>query len=216
MTRTRHTALLAALLVVTAIAVSACGDDGPASAGSAGSDQKAGPFEATATPPAGVEMIDAPADYTDIDGEGFVISAPGEFQQQRATSSNGEPMLILESPSDVTSVPQRVAVIRDVGPKQAADEQSFALETSKAAAGPAADVHRYALPAPEGESAYLTTWQEVRPSEGAASVPVTYWQLMHQVSKDLILNVVAYAPTAEFETSEVSKILRTFVPSSSA
>ena len=213
MTRSRHTALLAALVVVTAIAVSACGDDAPASAGSG---EKAGPFEATATPPAGVAMIGAPADYTDIEGEGFVISAPGEFQQQRATSSNGEPMLILESPSDVASVPQRVAVIRDVGPKQAADEQSFALETSKAAAGPAADVHRYALPAPEGESAYLTTWQEVRPSEGAASVPVTYWQLMHQVDKDLILNVVAYAPTSQFETSEVSKILRTFVPSSSA
>jgi hypothetical protein len=109
-----------------------------------------------------------------------------------------------------------VAVIRDVDPKSPAEEQSFALETSKAAAGPEASVERVAMPAPEGQSAFLTTWTEIRPGEGSDNVPVTYWQLMHQVEEDLILNVVAYAPADEFETSEVSKILRTFVPGADA
>jgi hypothetical protein len=212
--RMRRTALVLTALVVAA-AVSGCGGDGGSSA-SSGSDEDAGPYAASATPPASVAMMDAPADYTAVEGDGFVISVPGEFQQRRETSSNGEPMLVLEKPSQVASVPQRVAVVRDVDPEQAADEQSFALESLKSTANAEAEVQRYEMPAPEGESAYLITWQEVRPGEGTDNVPVTYWQLMHQVDEDLILNVVAYAPADEFETSEVSKILRTFAPSSSA
>lgn len=199
--------VLTVLLLAVAVTTSACGGD-------AGSEEPAGdgPFAPSASASAGVSMIEPPADYTAIAGEGFTISAPGEFQQRRATSSNGEPMLVLEKPSQVSAVPQRVAVIRDVNPKSSAEEQSFALETSKAAAGPEASVERVAMPAPEGQSAFLITWAEIRPSEGSDNAPVTYWQLMHQVGEDLILNVVAYAPTDEFERSEVSKILRTFKP----
>lgn len=160
-----------------------------------------------------VSMVDPPADYAQIEGAGFEISAPGEFKQERTTSSNGEPMLALEVPSQVPAVPQRVAVIRDVMPKSSAAEQSFALESAKAAAGPDAQATRVELPTDdETEAAFLITWKEVRPSQGAESVEVTYWQLMHQTSDDLIFNVVALAPTNEFDNSEVSKILRTFVP----
>jgi hypothetical protein len=201
----------ALLVLALCAAVSACGGD-PDSKEPASE----GPFAPSGSASPGVTMIDPPADYTTISGEGFAISAPGEFQQRRATSSNGEPMLVLEKPSQVPAIPQRVAVIRDVDPKSPAEEQSFALETSKAAAGPEASVERVAMPAPEGQSAFLTTWTEIRPGEGSDNVPVTYWQLMHQVEEDLILNVVAYAPADEFETSEVSKILRTFVPGADA
>jgi hypothetical protein len=199
------------LLLALCAALSACGGD-------ADSNEPAGegPFAPSGSASPGVSMIDPPADYTTIDGEGFAISTPGEFQQRRATSSNGEPMLVLEKPSQVPAIPQRVAVIRDVDPKSSAEEQSFALETSKAAAGPEASVQRVTMPAPEGQSAFLITWTESRPSEGSDNVGVTYWQLMHQVGEDLILNVVAYAPTDEFGTSEVSKILRTFEPGDDA
>lgn len=203
--------IAALLLLALCTALSGCGGDADSS-----EPAGEGPFAPTESASPAVAMIDPPADYTAVDGEGFTISAPGEFQQRRATSSNGEPMLVLEKPSQVAAVPQRVAVIRDVDPKSSAEEQSFALETAKAAPGPEARVTRVSMPAPEGESVFLITWVESRPSEGAANVDVTYWQLMHQVDESLILNVVAYAPTAEFETSEVSKILRTFVPGDDA
>lgn len=198
----------AALTVVLA----GCGADD--TEGADGSD--ASPFEPTGTPTEQVTMIEPPADYTEVEGTGFTISAPGEFQQERATSSNGEPMLVLEKPSEVQAVPERVAVIRDVEPVSPAVEQSFALESAKAAAGADGDVERIELPAPEGESAYLVSWQESVAAEGGRRVDVTYWQLMRQVGPDLIFNVVAFAPSSEFESSEVSRILRTFEPGSSA
>jgi len=189
--------VLAALLVNTV----ACGDD---------PDQRGDDVyqpSPDATP--SISPLDPPADYHRVQGDGFVISAPGEFQQLTEESSNGEPMMILELPSQVKALPQRVAVVRDVDPKQDAAQQSFALEAAKSAAGPSAEVSRVSFPAPEGESAFLIRWKETRPGDGSP-VEVTYWQLMRQVSDELILNVVAFAPSEEFETSEVSKILLTF------
>lgn len=210
---TRHTTRRSApatllLGLVLATSLTACGADPEQE--TAASEQS--PYEPSETPTVAVEMTEPPADYSDIEGEGFTISAPGEFQQMRETSSNGEPMLVLEKPSSVEGVPHRVAVVRDVEPVSPADEQSFALESAKSAAGPGAEVRRVALSAPEGQSAYLTTWKEVRGAGGQEQVEVTYWQLMHQVDDDLILNVVAFAPSEEFEASGVSTILRSFVP----
>jgi hypothetical protein len=208
----RVRALVAGLSVaVLALTLTACGEESSSST-AASSGETDSPYEPTESPTMAVEMTDAPASYSEIEGDGFSISAPGEFQQQRETSSNGEPMLILEKPSLVDGVPQRVAVIRDVAPVSTAVEQSFALESAKSAAGPEAEVSRLALTAPEGQAAYLTTWVEAQGAGGKGQVDVTYWQLMYQVSDELILNVVAFAPTEEFETSEVSTILRTFVP----
>ena len=155
-------------------------------------------------------MADPPADYSSVQGEGFSISTPSGFQQQRTKSSNNQPMLVLEKPSSVSAVPLQVAVVRDVDPQQSAAEQSFALETSKAAGAPDAEVVRSEVAVDGASAAFLTTWQEQRPSAGAQDVSVTYWQLMVQASKSLILNVVAIAPTAEFDSSEVSTILRSF------
>lgn len=207
--RPRRTAWVGAVAAL-AVFATACGGDGE----TAESDS---PYLPTESPTVSVTMMEPPADFSEITGEGFTISAPGEFQQQRRTSSNGEPMLVLEKPSEVAAVPQRVVVIRDVAPKSPAAEQSFALESAKAAAGPEAEAQRTEISVGEDAGpAFLITWQEQRPSKGAADVSVTYWQLMQQVGDDLILNVVAFAPTAEFETSEVSKILRTFVADSTA
>ena len=205
---TRRPAAIAGAAVL-ALVLSACGGDSSSSSQAADPDN---PYLPTESPSVTVTLMDPPADYSTIQGEGFTISAPGEFQQQRRTTTNGEPMLVLEKPSAVEAVPQRVAVVRDVAPQQSAAEQSYALETAKAAAGPDAEVQRTEVEVPgEHGPAFLITWKESRPSKGAADVEVTYWQLMEQVGDDLILNVVAFAPSAEFETSEVSKILRTFV-----
>lgn len=207
----RGTPRAAAGVLALALALTGCGGTG-----SQESSGTATAFLPTSTPTKTVTMMRAPADYNAIEGEGFTISAPGEFQRANRTSSNGEPMLVLEKPSQEAAIPQRVAVIRDVKPKTPAAEQSFALETAKAAPGPEAAAERVQLPAPEGQAAFLVTWNEVRPTQGSSSVQVTYWQLMHQVDSSLIFNVVALAPAGEFESSEVSKILRTFVPKKGA
>ena len=204
--------LAAALLVATTATLTACG----------GGDDAASPaatetaYLPTGSPTTTVTMLKPPADYSKITGAGFAISAPGEFQRQEKTSSNGEPMLVLEKPSSVPALPQRVAVIRDVDPKSPASEQSFALEAAKNAAGPEGKAERSQLTAPEGQSSFLTTWNETRPAQGGSTVEMTYWQLMYQVDATLIINVVAFAPADEFETSEVSKILRTFTPTRGA
>ncbi|WP_166139798.1 hypothetical protein [Nocardioides ochotonae] len=210
MTRRRLTAPVVGGLLV--LALSGCGNGSQDSAAT-----RKSVYEPTESPTMAVTMIDLPGDYSTVEGEGFSIGVPGEFQQQRTTSSNGEPMLVLEKPSQARNLPQRVAVIRDVDPKTPASEQSFALETSKAAAGPEAEVERSTVPSTgdELEPAYLVTWKESRPS-GGDRVEVTYWQLLQQVDDGLILNVVALAPSEEFETSEVSKILRTFVVDASS
>ena len=209
-------ALVAGTLLV--LPLSACGGDDNGSELPAGGDEaSAGEYAATEQPTIDVAHLDPPADYAEIEGPGFTIAAPGEFQQQTSTSPNGEPRLVLEKPSAVPQVPQRVVVIRDVAPQQDAAEQSYALEAIKAAAGrDDADVHRYQLEAPDGQAAFLVTWVEPQAGRGASTVDVTFWQLMHQVSDELILNVVAFAPATEFETSEVSRILRTFEPSTTA
>ncbi|NPC95268.1 hypothetical protein [Nocardioides sp. zg-DK7169] len=209
MTRRRLTASV--LSGVLAVGLAACGDSQDSGTG----DRSV--YEPTESPSMAVTMIDLPADYSTIEGAGFSIGVPGEFQQKRTQSSNGEPMLVLEKPSEVESLPQRVAIIRDVDPKAPASEQSFALETSKAAAGPEAEAERSTVPSGDDdlEPAYLVTWKETRPSADDR-VEVTYWQLLQQVDDDLIINVVALAPSAEFDTSEVSKILRTFVVDASS
>lgn len=202
----------AALLVATTATLAACGggDGAPAPAASETA------YLPTGNPTKTVTMLKPPADYSKITGTGFEISAPGEFQRQEKKSSNGEPMLVLEKPSSVPALPQRVAVIRDVNPKSPASEQSFALEAAKNAAGPQGKAERSQLTAPEGQSSFLTTWNETRPSQAGSTVEMTYWQLMYQVDAKLIINVVAFAPADEFETSEVSKILRTFTPTRGA
>lgn len=200
------------LVLATTVTLSACGGGGDTPAGKTTETA----YLPTGSPTRTVTMLRPPADYSKVTGSGFVISAPGEFQRQQKTSSNGEPMLVLDKPSKVPAVPQRVAVIRDPSPKSSASEQSFALEAAKAAAGPQGRAERTQLPTPEGQSAFLTTWNETRSSGGESTVAVTYWQLMYQVDSKLIINVVAFAPADEFETSEVSKILRTFVAAKGA
>jgi len=210
--RSRRLPVLVTSAAAAVLALSSCGGGAPGSVTPEADEV----YLPTATPTGGpTAALDPPADYATVEGDGFEISAPGEFRQERTTSSNGEPMLLLDVPSQVSAVPQRVAVIRDVDPVASAAEQSFALETSKGR-GPEGEATRVQLPTEEGQAAFLVQWREVRPSQGEASVEVTYWQLMHQVGDDLILDVVAFAPTDEFATSEVSRILRTFVPTADA
>ncbi|HYF73512.1 MAG TPA: hypothetical protein VD864_11870, partial [Nocardioides sp.] len=115
---------LASLVVAGTLALSMAGCGGDADESTSDTDSA---YLPTGSPSVTVTMIDPPADYSEIEGDGFTISAPGEFQQQHKTSTNGEPMLVLEKPSQVPAIPQRVVVIRDVDPVTPAAEQSFAL-----------------------------------------------------------------------------------------
>ena len=198
----RAVVITAGLLTVT---LAGCGGGEPSTSPR---DQLLQP---TATPTVQATLIDAPADYHDVTGSGFTIAAPAEFQEQRQTSSNGEPMLVLENPSRTAELLERVAVIRDTAPKSPVLDQSYVLESAKSAFSGGLGVERLEIEVPGDQQAYLVTWTEQRTSDGR-QVGLQFWQLMWQTSPDLIFNVVAMAPADEFATSEVSKMLLTFRP----
>lgn len=164
-------------------------------------------------PTTSVEMLDPPTGWNQIEGEGFTLSAPDDFEAGSEIVDTGEPMLTLDKPSQYDVPMERVGVIRDVNPGSSAEEQSEALEMFDSAPdGDDTEVTRVEMPAPRGQSAFLVTSPGYLHPTGTDPVEATFWQLVHQVSDDLILNVVAFAPTAEFESSDVRTILRTFVP----
>ena len=144
------------------------------------------------------------AGFRTVKGEGFTIGAAKGFTDRTEKSSNGEPMLVLETKDSTDETPVRVAVIRDVNPQSSAENQSNALVKLEEIGAPKGSVTREKL----DEDTWLIKWKKTLP--GAAATKVTYWQLMEQVDDDLILNVVAIAPTADFKKSQVSEMLRTF------
>jgi hypothetical protein len=183
---------------------------------STGDDMTSTPRERlspTATPsPAVAPVDDELRDSRKVAGKGFVLQAPSGFQQRDETSSNGEPMLVLERPSQYADTPIRVAVVRDVAPPQDAVEQSYALEVLKKTAAGGQDVVRSQLTWPGTQQAILVQWTEQRRLDGGSAVPLRYWQLFAQVNADLILNVVALGPAAEFDVSGATQVLQSFAP----
>lgn len=183
--------MAAVVLPLLLVSTTACSHDDPA------------PAEPTS---------EIPADWKLHQGEGFAISAPESFVRNDTESSNGERMLVLERDSEILDVPQRVAVLRDVDPAADAAEQSQTLAAAQSVGVPEGTVVRKEVTVPEGESAYLIVWQQELPVAGGTTATVAYQQLMHQVSEDLILNVVAFTLADEFDASGVAAIADTFRP----
>ncbi len=76
----------------------------------------------------GFGPVSAPAGFEEVTGDGFIVAVPPGVQG-RETSSNGEPMLLLNAAESPGSV---VGVVRDVRPRAHAIEQSITLEARRA------------------------------------------------------------------------------------
>ena len=192
------------LLVLTVLAIAGCGGG----RGSSPADDRS-VMEPTGRPSPPIRPLpDGPRDARTVTGTGFSLRAGSQFQQQDRTSSNGEPMLVLEHPSAVPEVPARVAVLREPEPRADVVEQSYALEVAKRSLDAATDITRSPLTWPGARRSVLVQWTQPRPTSGGDSVLVRYWQLNAQLEGGLILAVVGYAPRAEFDTSGVPAVVQ--------
>ena len=169
--------------------------------------------------PAGLGPLRPPAGFSAVPGEGFTVHAPAEFEPQRRTSSNGEPMLVLTTGGvDETGAERLVGVVRDVEWGRAGVlEQSLVLESAKRQLAGATEVRRTVVDWPGARAAVVVEWTEQKAVVATgASVAVRTVQLSVDVDDALSLSVVAVAPVAAFDQSGVATVLRTFRPAAAA
>lgn len=167
-------------------------------------------MQPTATPSPAVAPIGDPRDSRVVKGTGFRLAADSAFRQIDRTSKNGEPLLVLRRASKVPTLPVQVAVLREPDPQQDVVEQSYALEMTKRTLAKSTDISRSDLVWPDVQRAILVQWTENVATSTEDSVSTRYWQLNAQVSDKLILVVVGFAPAAEFDSSQVDDMVRTF------
>ncbi|MEO5679352.1 MAG: hypothetical protein ABIS47_06765, partial [Acidimicrobiales bacterium] len=106
--------------------------------------------------------------------------------------------------------PTLVAVIRDLKPRAGAADQMAILEDVKRKVN-ATDVFRREIRWPGARQAFVVGWTEqTRDPPKLPGPPTRNLQLAVQVDKDLIVNVVATAPAATFDDTQVATVLRTF------
>lgn len=144
-----------------------------------------------------------------VEGPDFTIGVPGSFTEEVVTASNGTKAYVFDAPhsdgEDTTL--ERVAVLRDEKPKSDVVQQSLVLEEMQSVNNED-EVKRAEVTWPGVEKAVIVQW--TNPIGGPDGSRRETWQLMAQIDKDLIINVVAIAPEETFDKSELPKILATF------
>ena len=142
-----------------------------------------------------------------VRGKFFSMYVPANFQDKSVPQASGEQMVIVNAPSSNQATPVRVGVVTDPAPKKTATELSYDLEVFKKSEG-AKDLTRSALKWPGAQNAILLQWTQTL----AGANPQRTWQLVAQVNDHLIVNIIAVAPAAEFDTAGLAKIIETFRP----
>lgn len=161
--------------------------------------------------PDGVSPVKAPQGFVEFTGTGFTIAAPDTFTPQSQRSTNGEPKLTLNArPRQQGDDPTLVGVIRDSKPRSSLADQMKVLEDVKRLEK-ATEVSRQEVSWPGARQAFVVAWtqQTAEPSKAPGS-PARTLQLAVEVNDTLIINVVATAPAASFDDTEVATVLRTF------
>lgn len=162
----------------------------------------------TDTPAAAVTALSGqPAETRPVTGKFFTMYVPANFQEKSVLQAGGEQMVTLDAPSSKPATPVRLAIVPDPAPKRTAIESTYLLEVVKQSEG-VKDLTRSPLKWPGAQSAILLQWTQTP----AGAAPQRTWQLVAQVNDHLIVNLIAVAPAAEFDTSGLAKIVATFHP----
>lgn len=166
-------------------------------------------MEPTGTPTPSVTPTAVSSQWRTVEGPDFTIGVPGSFEEEIVTADNGTKAYVFDAPraDDGDTSLQRVAVLRDVKPKQDVIQQSFVLEEMQSVNNED-EVKRSEVTWPGAEKAVLVQW--TNPVGGAGGQRRETWQLMAQIDSNLILNVVAIGDADTFEESELPTILATF------
>lgn len=166
----------------------------------------------TDTPSVSVTALSGqPAETRQAKGKFFSLYVPANFQEKSVPMANGEEMVAFDAPSSKAATPVRVAVVPDSKPTKTALEQSYDVELTKQSKG-FKDLTRTLVKWPGAQSAILLQWTETPAGALATDKPQRNWQLMAQVNDHLIVNILAFAPGAEFDTAGLAKIVETFRP----
>lgn len=159
---------------------------------------------------------EAPEGFSVVAGEGFTIAVPPGFVSEVLTASNGEPALIARPDEADGKRAASIAVLRDSDPRAGVAEQAETLVRVKRTVDRATQLTQEPVEWPGTREAILVQWTVELQDEGGVTSRMRTWQLLAQVSEDLILNVVAAAPVESFEASGVSTALQTFRPEDTA
>ncbi|WP_338749376.1 hypothetical protein [Janibacter alittae] len=166
-------------------------------------------MQPTGTPTPPVTPAAISSQWRTVEGPDFTIGVPGVFEEEIVTADNGTKAYVFDAPrtKDDDNSLERVAILRDEKPKQDVIQQSFVLEEMQSVDNEAG-VERSEVTWPGAEKAVLVQW--TNPVGGADGKRRETWQLMAQISPDLILNVVALGDADTFDDSELPTILATF------
>lgn len=141
-------------------------------------------------------------------GRGYTIDVPTSWREQTlpVQTKDAVPTVLFEEQGHEPADTVRLGVVVDPEPKTDAIEQSQVLAVAKSAAG-VKDMVRAEIPWPGAVRAIFLDWTEGLGGEGGT---LRTQQLMVQVKSDLIVNVVAVAPAADFEQTQLEQALVTF------
>ena len=200
----RRRLTVAALSVLVTVAVAGC--TGSSSDGDLPERlQKITPSESPS--PVFAHSAKAQIDARQVQGDGWTIQVPANFEEQTAPGTN-ESTTYRWIPPTAGQQPPLVAVITDKDPRADAIEQSKTLEVTTET-DPKVEVSRSQITWPGAQRAILLQW--TAPQQGSGK-NVTTWQLMVQVNSKLILNALAIAPEDECAKFKFAEVLSTFTP----
>lgn len=196
----------AALLAASALALGGCGFVG----GAVDDRPDDGTEFAQPTEEAPEELgpiTEAPRDTREVQGRGFVLHAPTEFQQSDREGPGGVPMIVLGKPANRSGGVVEVVVFTEEDPPSGAEEQMYGLAGQKEIAG-ATDIVRQAVDWPEASTAVLVRWTE-RTATAQGEITQRFAQLALQRESGDIVTAIAVAPEEEFDDSGALEVLRT-------
>lgn len=152
-------------------------------------------------------ITEAPRDTREVQGQGFVLHAPSEFQQTDREGPGGVQMVVLGKASNRSGGVVEVVVFTEEDPQSTAQEQMYGLAGQKEVAG-ATDIVRQAVEWPAATSGVLVRWTE-RTATAQGEITQRFAQLALERENGDIVTAIAVAPEEEFDDSGALEVLRT-------
>ena len=166
-------------------------------------------------PPEFGPLSEQPRDTRLVEGDGFSLFAPAQFQQSTRPGPGDVPMVVLGTPSQEAGGVVEVVAFREADAAAGVQEQMAALAASKTDLGGVTDLRREVVEWPGAADAVLVRWSEpTNTAEGA--ITQTFAQLAVEVGDGSLVTVVAVAPEEEFDAAGVFGVLRTLNVGASA
>lgn len=200
-------------VVLSSLLVAGCTVGGSGD-GDVGAGADPGQPEATASASAGgaaglTPLAQPPRDSRQVGADFYTLAAPATFQQSERPGPGGLPMLVLSGPAeDPGSVAEVVAFTDPEATAPVADQMSGLVAQLVDLRG-VEDVQRESVEWPGTTAAVLVRWTEDT-ATADGTVTQTFAQMAVETEDGRSATVIAVAPSAEFESSGVLDVLRTF------